>query len=330
MADIRLSTLPRRTDSANTTVLSYLADGTPVGLDPVALVPTPAAIGAASQDDLTEGLATKQDAAARGLANGYAPLDAGGLVPVSHLPASGGGASVELSNADPLAVGVTSPGTATTASRADHVHPLPTAADIGAAPLSHSHSIGSVNGLQAALDGKQSTSGRGAINGYAPLGSDGKVPVANLPPGISADQLDAKANTTDVNDALALKANITYVDSGLAGKANSNDSRIVNAVQPDHLSPPENFSANDSATQAQANKIRRCTAETGVTVTLPALSIGTVIRYIQSGAGVITFAAGTSQVIQSLNASVTSAGQHSDVIATVVAANTWHLSGVSQ
>lgn len=41
--------------------------------------------------------------------------------------------------------------------------------------------IAQVEGLQTALDGKISTTARGAANGVAPLGSDSKVPLANLP-----------------------------------------------------------------------------------------------------------------------------------------------------
>lgn len=133
---------------------------------------------------------------------------------------------VGLSDALPLADATPGQaGTATTASRADHRHPLPTAAQVGAAPVAHTHPIADVTGLQAALDGKavsnhtHSISGvnglqaaldakaavahqhpmtdvtglqqaldaklaataRGAASGVAPLGADGKVPLANLP-----------------------------------------------------------------------------------------------------------------------------------------------------
>lgn len=133
---------------------------------------------------------------------------------------------VALSTATPLAGAFTGqPGTATTASRADHRHPLPVASDIGAAPtvhthsindvlnlqtnldsksslnhthtisavnglqtaldakanLAHTHAIGDVSGLQTTLDAKLGLATRGAINGVAPLGSDQKVPLANLP-----------------------------------------------------------------------------------------------------------------------------------------------------
>jgi hypothetical protein len=49
------------------------------------------------------------------------------------------------------------------------------------APLSHVHIIGDITGLQAGLNAKESTANKGAANGYAPLGADGKVPSVNLP-----------------------------------------------------------------------------------------------------------------------------------------------------
>lgn len=133
---------------------------------------------------------------------------------------------VGLSDAAPQALAAAaSPGVATTASRADHKHARPTAADVGAAPATHNHALADVTGLQGALDGKapaahsHSISGvnglqaaldakapsahqhpisdvsglqqaldaklaataRGAASGVAPLGTDGKVPLANLP-----------------------------------------------------------------------------------------------------------------------------------------------------
>ncbi len=51
----------------------------------------------------------------------------------------------------------------------------------GKANTVHTHSISNVTGLQAALDAKIATSARGANNGVASLGSDGKVPLNQLP-----------------------------------------------------------------------------------------------------------------------------------------------------
>ena len=52
----------------------------------------------------------------------------------------GGGGSPGLSNANPADLGTAAPGVSTEASRADHVHDLPTAADVGAAASLHVHS----------------------------------------------------------------------------------------------------------------------------------------------------------------------------------------------
>ena len=46
----------------------------------------------------------------------------------------------DLSNATPADLGVAAPGVASEASRADHVHDMPSAADVGAAASLHSHS----------------------------------------------------------------------------------------------------------------------------------------------------------------------------------------------
>lgn len=51
----------------------------------------------------------------------------------------------------------------------------------GKAPLNHTHSIANVTGLQVALDARMLNSQRGVANGVASLGSDGKVPMSQLP-----------------------------------------------------------------------------------------------------------------------------------------------------
>lgn len=49
-------------------------------------------------------------------------------------------------------------------------------------PLPHSHAIGEVAGLEAALDAKENNAEKGQPDGYAPLGPDGIVPDIHLPP----------------------------------------------------------------------------------------------------------------------------------------------------
>lgn len=62
--------------------------------------------------------------------------------------------SAEFYDDAPAALGVASPGTSVEVSRGDHVHAMPTAAQVGAAAVSHNHAVADVTGLQAALDGK--------------------------------------------------------------------------------------------------------------------------------------------------------------------------------
>ena len=75
------------------------------------------------------------------------------------LTGGGGGGGPDLSDADPADLGTADSGTSGDASRADHVHDMPTAADVGA--------------VDVALIG--------AADGVAELDSGGLVPSAQLP-----------------------------------------------------------------------------------------------------------------------------------------------------
>lgn len=57
----------------------------------------------------------------------------------------------------PAALGVAAVGNGTTWARSNHVHAMPSAANVGAAPTVHGHAIADTTGLQAALDGKSAT-----------------------------------------------------------------------------------------------------------------------------------------------------------------------------
>lgn len=60
-----------------------------------------------------------------------------------------------LSDATPLGLNTpATPGTAPTAARSDHRHPLPTVAQLGAAAVTHVHNVSDVSGLQNVLDSK--------------------------------------------------------------------------------------------------------------------------------------------------------------------------------
>ncbi len=328
MADIRVDTLPVVSSVDGINAIGYRVTGGFVRIAPTAFYPTLIQLGGVTESAVNTALTLKQDVSARGVANGYAPLDGTGKVPTANLPTVSGGTPVALSDASPAALAASaSPGTATTASRSDHVHARSTATEIGAAPIVHTHSVAAITGLQAALDAAEKLTSKGVPSGYAPLDSTGKVPSANLPAGISSSDLAAKANTSDVNAALALKANTTDVNTALALKANNNDTRIVNAVQPGYLTPVDPVPSTPTIVQTDANRIKRHTGSVDITITLPALSIGTTIRFITPGVNKFTFAAGTSQTIESLGGFLTTAGAGANVIATVVATNIWNISG---
>lgn len=95
------------------------------------------------------------------------------------------GGDVALSSAVPLANNALGsaglPGSSTSASRADHRHPMPTATDVGAALASHSHAIAEVSGLQAALDAKANATHTHNISGVNGLQAalDGKASIAH-------------------------------------------------------------------------------------------------------------------------------------------------------
>lgn len=71
-------------------------------------------------------------------------------------------------------------------------------------PSTHTHAVADVTGLQTALNGKESTSNRGAANGYAPLDSSSLVPAAYLP--------------SYVDDVLEFATQASFPTTGETGK----------------------------------------------------------------------------------------------------------------
>lgn len=110
-----------------------------------------------------------------------------------------------LSDATPVALGATgTAGVSTAASRADHRHPRPGAAEIGAAAISHTHVIADTTNLQATLDGKAPTSHTHAISGVNGLQAalDTKASSAHSHPISDVANLQS---TLDAKQALAQK-----------------------------------------------------------------------------------------------------------------------------
>jgi hypothetical protein len=126
---------------------------------------------------------------------GTAPSSGGG---------GGGGGGAATGTATPSPLGVAAAGVAVAASHEDHVHAMPTAADVGAIPATD----------------------KGAANGVATLGNDGKVPAGQLPSSITgamAYQGTWNASTNTPTIPVAATGNKgQYYKVSVAGATNVN------------------------------------------------------------------------------------------------------------
>lgn len=133
------------------------------------------------QTDLQAALDLKQSTNEKGAANGYASLDAGGTVPDAQIPAAitrDSELEAHTNNtSNPHSVTKIQLGLGSVDNTADTAKPVSTA-------------------QQAALNLKQSTSAKGAPNGYASLDGAGEVPDAQLGP--IGDTTPSRGTFTDV------------------------------------------------------------------------------------------------------------------------------------
>lgn len=122
------------------------------------------------------------------------------------------------------ALGTAAAGTMGTAARSDHVHPMPTAAQVGAAPASHGHAISNVTGLQTALDGKASTTHThtAADVGAAPASHGHAISEVT---GLQT-ALDGKAASSHTHTI----GNVTGLQTALDGKAASSHGHAISEV----------------------------------------------------------------------------------------------------
>jgi hypothetical protein len=144
-----------------------------------------------------ESISDKEDKAKKGVANGYAPLDATSKVPTANLPDLNVSGQISTHNSATTSVHgiantanlvltndarLSDPRTPTAHNHAiSEVTSLQTTLD-GKALSSHTHSISNVTGLQTALDGKQQS------GSYATL-VNGVIPLSQLP---TQNALDAE------------------------------------------------------------------------------------------------------------------------------------------
>lgn len=148
---VKISQLPAGAAPAGTEILPAVQGGATVAVTVNQLrAGMAAAVHAHAQGDVTGLTAALGGKAAIDLAN---VSDTDFAAKASSAGVSGGG-GVSLGSSTPAALGTAAAGSATTASRQDHVHAMPTAAQVGAATTVHTHAVGDTTGLQAALDGK--------------------------------------------------------------------------------------------------------------------------------------------------------------------------------
>jgi len=122
---------------------------------------------------------------ATGSAGSSAKIDtvaSGGTVTLNFTIPRGADGTANLADETPQPLGVARGGSALTASRADHVHPVPviaygnlTGVPATFAPSTHSHAVSDVIGLQSALDLKQ------PAGTYVTLDGSGKISSSLLP-----------------------------------------------------------------------------------------------------------------------------------------------------
>ena len=103
------------------------------------------------------------------------------------------------------ALGTAAAGSATTSARSDHVHPMPTAADVGASPTSHSHSAATTGaaGFMAAAD-------KSKLDGIAT--------------GATANATDAALRDRSTHTGAQAQSTVTNLTTDLAARVNRQDS----------------------------------------------------------------------------------------------------------
>ena len=94
------------------------------------------------------------------------------------------------------------------------------------------------------------------------------------------------------------------------------------------LNVVDNSANSITLSDANNNRIVRCTAATAVTVTVPStLAAGFSCMVIQAGAGQVTFTAGSGTTLNSFGALLRTAGQHAPASLIRVGSGVYNLSG---
>ena len=216
-----------------------------------------------------ESISDKEDKAKKGVANGYAPLDATSKVPSANLPAIDVSGQISTHNSATTSVhGIANTANLVLTNDArlidsrnptPHAHAisdvtsLQTALD-GKALSSHTHAIANVTGLQTALDGKQASGSYAPATGISPSAITGTAVVTNdarlSDPRTPTAHNHAISDVTSLQTTLDGKAlsshthsisNVTGLQTELDGKQQSGSyATLVNGVIPLSQLPTQN------------------------------------------------------------------------------------------
>ncbi|HMV74353.1 MAG TPA: hypothetical protein PKB00_07280 [Microthrixaceae bacterium] len=189
--------------------IAVVGDGYPVAVQDGSNLFVPDSLGAHA---VTGVLAPTLDSGMAWVA--WSAIDSGGnLIEFS----GGGGSGPDLSDATPADLGTAAAGTSPDASRADHVHDLPTPGDIGAATASHSHAASAIT--SGTIDIARIPTGTTSTT--VPLGNDARFSDARTPTahktshqsGGSDELTLAQSQVTNLTTDLAAKVPKSLVDA---------------------------------------------------------------------------------------------------------------------
>lgn len=175
------------------------------------------------------------------------------------------------------------------------------------------------------------TTGDAVFNFSIPRGDKGE----------KGDQGDAATISIGTVSTGAAGSSVSITNSGTAGAAVINFSiprgdqgevgpiGQIGPVGPEpSINVANNAATSITLTDADNNKIVRCTASSAVTITVPStLAAGFSCMVIQAGAGQVTFAAGSGATLNSFGNLLKTAGQHAPASLIRVGAGIYNLSG---
>lgn len=265
-------------------------------------------------------------------------------------PAAGGGAAV--GSATPQALGTATPGVSTSASREDHVHQMPSAADVGAAPSAHTHNTddlteGSTNLFHTAarvraalLAGLSLAVGTAVAATDTVLEAFGKLQkqITDLTTTVAGKITNPMTTDADIIVGGASGAP-TRLPKGAALqvlRVNAGATALEYADPASGVSLPvvATFAGNLTLALAHINTYRRSLDATAQVVTVPAQATvawtaDAEIHIEQGAAGSVTITAAAGVTINGVTAgSFSLAGQYAAATLKRIGADAWTLIGI--